>query len=113
MGEPHSLSADLEKGVARAAAEIASSTPAVSPRELAKESQPEVGQAIQYSIRAHCRCGRQIARKVGSKSGKGHCVRFLTGEGVSKICQKNLDAKSIMWEKPKVAPNPNELPLED
>lgn len=109
MGEPTSLSSDLQKGVERAAAEIA----VVTPKQLEKESQPEVGQAIQYSIRATCRCGRKIARKVGSKSGKGHCVRYLTGEGVSKVCQKNLDAHTIMWELPKVKANPNELPLED
>lgn len=109
MGAPTSLSADLEKGVARAAAEIA----VVTPKQLEAESKPEAGQAIQYSIRAHCRCGRKIARKVGSKSGKGHCVRHLTGEGATKICQKNIDAHLIMWDAPKVVADPNAAPLED
>lgn len=115
MGEPTSLSSDLAQGVARASAEIKIAT--VSPKQLAAESMPDAGQEIQYAIRAHCKCGRKIARKKGSKSGKGHCVRFLTGEGVSKVCQKNLPPApmrdGILWELPEVKADPNALPLED
>lgn len=113
MGEPTSLSSDLQKGVERAAAEIK----VVTPKQLAAESMPDAGQEIQYAIRQHCKCGRKIARKKGSKSGKGHCVRYLTGEGVSKVCQKNLPPhpmpNGILWELPEVKVDPMSVPLED
>lgn len=58
-------------------------------------SDDEVVPLFETAARAHCTCGEKMARKAKS-DGVWSCLRVLTGNSPTKVCQKGIKAELIL-----------------
>ncbi len=63
---------------------------------VAEVEPDEVIQAFQIAPRSTCTCGKSLARRPQSKTGNWHCIRWLTGDEPTKVCQKNIPANKVL-----------------